>query len=48
MTFTVIVIGAETFSVDFETLEDLASFANEYALADSFVVDLKAMTITIG
>ena len=48
MTFTVTVIGAETFTLDIETLEDLASFANEYALADSFIVDLKAMTITIG
>ena len=47
MTFKVIVMGFEPYFLDVESLDDLASLAGEYSLCDTFVVDFKAMTITI-
>ena len=47
MTFKVIVMGFEPYYLDVESLDELASLAGEYSLCDKFIVDLKAMTITI-
>ena len=47
MTFRVIIMGFDPYYIDVETLDDLASLAGEYSLCDKFIVDFKAMTITI-
>lgn len=47
MTFKVYVMGFEPYFLDVEDLDDLASLAGEYSLCDKFLVDFKAMTITI-
>ena len=47
MTFKVYVKDCEPFYLDVETLDDLASFASEYSLADKILICFQTMTITI-
>jgi Holliday junction resolvase len=47
MTFKVYVKDCEPFYIDVETLDDLASFASEYSLADKLLVNFQTMSITI-
>lgn len=47
MTFKVYVKDCEPFYLDVETLDDLASFASEYSLADKILINFQTMAITI-
>ena len=47
MTFTVYTVYDEPFTVDLETLDDLATIAERHGW-EELVVDMRELTITVG
>lgn len=47
MTFTILTATGETYTVDLETLDDLATLADRYGWQE-LKVDMRELTISVG